>query len=289
METLGFFGDFVVGIEPEKQGTTLKDTKLTAGRFLLRGDRYRAVVGNNVARKSSLKVGDEIEIKSKKIRGSSSITHVKNFTIVGIMEFTGTDFDYIIAIPLEISQDFYDMGGKVSYIWVVPEADADASDLADRIELNVENVITFPPEEMRKQTEQSLVVINLITISAAFLAAIIGGLSVMNTMFMSVSERTKEFGLMKAMGAEKKDILLLTLGESGLIGLIGGILGIIAGGIFIYYLNEYLASMGTVLFAVTPRLVVIALLFAVILGALSGIFPAYRAVKMSPMEALRYE
>jgi putative ABC transport system permease protein len=133
-----------------------------------------------------------------------------------------------------------------------------------------------------------LMVMNLITISAAVLAAIIGGLSVMNTMLMSVSERTREFGLMKAMGAEVGDILLLTMGESALMGILGGIIGIAGGSIFIYFMNEYLATMGTVLFAVTYRLIGISLFFATFLGTVSGILPAYRAAKMRPMEAMKY-
>ncbi len=153
----------------------------------------------------------------------------------------------------------------------------------------MEKVKTFSPEQLRKQIEESLVIFSLITISAAVLAAIIGGLSVMNTMLMSVSERTKEFGLMKALGAETKDILFMTMGEAALMGIIGGVLGIIAGATFVYYLNDYLASRGTILFTVTPRLVLIAVVFATLLGIMSGTYPAYRAAKMSPMEALRHE
>jgi ABC-type antimicrobial peptide transport system permease subunit len=71
-------------------------------------------------------------------------------------------------------------------------------------------------------------------------------------------------------------------------GALGGIIGIIGGGIFIYYMNEYLSSMGMVLFAITPRLILISLLFATLLGTISGSIPAYRAAKMNPMEAMKY-
>ncbi|MDO9096633.1 MAG: FtsX-like permease family protein, partial [Candidatus Methanoperedens sp.] len=288
MESLGMFGAFVVGIAPEKQELTLKDIKLTEGRLLVPGDSYRAVVGSNVARQYGLNVGDELEIKSKKVQRASTITSVRNFTVVGIMEFTSTDFDYMIIIPLDLAKKFYDMDDQLTYIWAVPEEGVDAEDLSRRIELGVENIKTISPQELRKQSEQMLMVMNLITISAAVLAAIIGGLSVMNTMLMSVSERTREFGLMKAMGAEVRDILLMTMGESALMGVIGGIIGIAGGSIFIYFMNEYLATMGTVLFAVTYRLVIISLLFATLLGTASGILPAYRAAKMRPMEAMKY-
>ena len=289
-ESLGFFGgDVVIGIPPEKQQAAMKDTKLTQGRFLVPGDGYRAVVGSTVAREFNLNAGDELEIKSKRVARATTITHARNFTIVGVLEYTGSFFDNAVQIPLDRAQKFYSREDTVSFILAVPEPDADPEDLAKRIELNVEKVKTFSPSELRKQIEQSLIVFSLITISAAALAAIIGGLSVMNTMLMSVSERTKEFGLMKALGAETKDILFMTMGEAALMGVLGGIFGIIGGGALVYYLNEYLASRGTVLFTITPRLIVIAIVFATLLGVLSGMYPAYRAAKMSPMEALRYE
>ncbi len=194
-----------------------------------------------------------------------------------------------MQIPLDRAQKFYSREDTVSFILAVPDPNTDPEDLAKRIELNVEKVKTFSPSELRKQIEQTLIVFSLITVSAAVLAALIGGLSVMNTMLMSVSERTKEFGLMKALGAETWDILFMTMGEAALMGILGGIFGIVSGGALVYYLNEYLASRGTTLFTITPRLIVIAIVFATLLGVISGMYPAYRAAKMSPMEALRYE
>lgn len=289
-ESLGFFGgDAVIGVEPEKIPSLLKDTKLTDGRFLAVGDGYRTVLGSSVAREFNVKAGDEIQIKSKRLQRASSITHARNFTVVGVMEYTGSFFDNGVLIPLNIAQKFYDRGDTVSFILAVPDQGVDAEDLSKRIELNVEKIKTFSPEQLRKQIEQSLVVFTLITISAAVLAAIIGGLSVMNTMLMSVSERTKEFGLMKALGAETRDILYMTMGESAIMGVLGGIVGIIGGGALVYYLNDFLASRGTILFSVTPRLLVISIVFSTLLGVISGLYPAYRAAKMSPMEALRYE
>ncbi len=289
-ESLGFMGgDMVIGVEPEKIPSLLKDTKLTDGRFLAVGDGYRTVLGSSVAREFNLKAGDEIQIKSKRVQRASSITHARNYTVIGVMEYTGSFFDNGVMIPLNIAQKFYDRGDTVSFILAVPDQGVDAEDLSKRIELNVEKIKTFSPEQLRKQIEQSLVIFTLITISAAVLAALIGGLSVMNTMLMSVSERTKEFGLMKALGAETRDILLMTMGESAIMGVLGGIVGIIGGGALVYYLNDYLASRGTILFSVTPRLLVISIVFSTLLGVISGLYPAYRAAKMSPMEALRYE
>ncbi|HEY9245786.1 MAG TPA: ABC transporter permease, partial [Candidatus Methanoperedens sp.] len=237
-ENIGFGGgDVIIGIPPEKEELAMKDTKLISGRFLVPGDGYRAVVGSNIAREFKLKVGDELEVKSKKVQRATSITNTRNFTVVGILEYTGSFFDSAVQVPLDRAQKFYKMGEGVSMILAIPDPNADPEDLSRRIELNVENVKTFSPSELKKQIEQALIVFTLVTISAAVLAAIIGGLSVMNTMLMSVSERTKEFGLMKALGAETRDILFLTVGEAALMGIIGGIAGIAAGTALVYYMN----------------------------------------------------
>lgn len=288
-DSLGFTGDVVIGIPPEKMETALKDTKLTEGRSLVSGDNYRAVLGSSVAREFNLRTGGEIEIRTKKLERARPITNIRNFTVVGVMEYTGSFFDSSVIIPLDTAQKLYNRGDTVSFILAVPDPDVNAEEVSKRIELNVEKVKTFSPAELKKQIEQSLIIFTLITISAAVLAAIIGGLSVMNTMLMSVSERTKEFGLMKALGADTSDILFMTMGEAALMGILGGIIGIIGGGILIYFLNEYLATRGTELFDITPRLIVISMVFATGLGIISGTYPAYRAAKMSPMEALRYE
>ncbi|MFZ3060394.1 MAG: ABC transporter permease [Candidatus Methanoperedens sp.] len=279
-------GDMVFGVLPEKQ---MKDALLTSGRYLVPGDGYKAVVGSSIARKFNLKVGDELEMKSKRLQRTSSITETRNVSVVGILEYTGSFFDTSVQIPLDRAQKFYKMENTVSFIYAQYVPGSDSSEIARRIELSVENVKSKSPEQNRKEIEGNLVIFSLITVSAAVLAAIIGGLSVMNTMLMSVSERTKEFGLLKALGAERKSILFMTMGEAALMGIIGGITGIIAGAIVVYSLNGYLESMGSALFAITPRLVMIALLFALTLGIVCGTYPAYRATKLSPMEALRYE
>ena len=277
--------EIIVGVLPEKQ----LEAKLTSGRYLVPGDGYKAVVGSDIARKYNLKVGDELEIKRKNLQRSSSITHKKNVSVVGIMEYTGSFFDNRIQIPLDKVQKFYKMENIVSFIYAEYSPDADPTELAKRIDLSVDKVKSTTPEQQRKDIEGQLMIFSLITISAAVLAAIIGGLSVMNTMLMSVSERTKEFGLLKALGAERKNILFMTMGEAALMGVIGGISGIVAGEIITNLLNKSFEAQGTALFSITPRLVVIGLLFAISLGIICGTYPAYRATKMSPMEALRYE
>jgi putative ABC transport system permease protein len=108
-----FGRDMVLGISPEKQQVALKDTKLAEGRLLVEGDGQMAVIGSSIAREFELKVGDELEIKSKRLRRSISITHTRNFTVVGILEYTGSYYDFMVRIPLDIAQKFYEQEKNV--------------------------------------------------------------------------------------------------------------------------------------------------------------------------------
>ncbi len=216
-DKMGMTGKQILGVPPEKSSVALNPVQLKAGRFLDPGDSYSVVVGNNIKREYNLEIGSKFEI------------HDKYFTVVGILDYTGSIFDNAVIIPLETAQDLYSVGNSVSYIFAVPDDRVDAEMLSKRIELSVKGTSTLSPGELEVQARQSFMIFSVITISSGLLAAIIGGLCVMNTMLMSVAERTREFGILKAIGAETKDILLLTLGEASLMGLLGGILGIIVG------------------------------------------------------------
>jgi putative ABC transport system permease protein len=128
-------------------------------------------------------------------------------------------------------------------------------------------------------------IFTFMTTAAALLALIIGGLSVVNTMIMSVTERVREIGLKKAIGAKTRNILGEFLAESTAMGLIGGAIGYLLGLLLTLALNSGDPSGGV--FLITPRLTWIALGFAVALGAGAGVVPAMRAAKMDPVTALR--
>jgi putative ABC transport system permease protein len=135
-----------------------------------------------------------------------------------------------------------------------------------------------------------LSVITIFIMGLAGISLIVGGIGIMNAMITSVLERTKEIGLLKALGASNNKILLLFLLESAFIGLIGGVIGILLG----FSLAELIAFFGTqsgfALVAVKNFEIIFgALAFSMIVGMLSGFYPALRASKLDPVEALRYE
>jgi len=134
--------------------------------------------------------------------------------------------------------------------------------------------------------------VQAVLVGIAAISLLVGGIGIMNTMYTSVLERTKEIGTMKAVGAKNSDILFIFLFESGLLGLVGGAIGI-GIGIGLGEGAEYIASVGlgtNLLQAVFPWYLILgALLFSFLIGTLSGIFPAMQAAKLKPADALRYE
>jgi len=120
---------------------------------------------------------------------------------------------------------------------------------------------------------------------------VVGGLAVINTMVMSVTERTREIGIKKAVGAEDIDIILEYVTEAALIGLVGGVIGLLLGWGMANFLNKAVAEAlgATELFKVTPRLALGAVMFSFFLGAGAGLYPAWRAARLDPVLALRTE
>jgi putative ABC transport system permease protein len=148
------------------------------------------------------------------------------------------------------------------------------------------------PEELLASFDIILNIITAFLVGIAAISLLVGGIGIMNTMYTSVLERTKEIGTMKAVGAKNSDILWIFLFESGLIGLIGGIMGVVLGyGISKTVEIIAITSLKTTLLraAVPPYLLFGCLGFAFLIGALSGTIPALMASKLKPVDALRYE
>lgn len=174
---------------------------------------------------------------------------------------------------------------------MVPADPRRVEELASRIPKEVPHVKAKSPRQAIDEVRQGLLVFNAIMLSSALLAAIVGGLSVINTMLMAVAERTREIGLKKAVGAEDRQILVEYVTEASLMGLVGGLAGLGFGWLMTVLLNAVAAPSlgGTNLWVVTPRLAATALTFSTGLGAVAGLYPAWRASRLNPVEALRAE
>lgn len=151
------------------------------------------------------------------------------------------------------------------------------------------DVQTF--EQVIESFTSILVTINVVLVLIAFISLIVAGVNIANTMYASVLERTKDIGVMKAIGAKNSNILMMFALESGILSLIGGVLAVILGTIISIYAGRVVeaAGYGFLQPALLPSLYIACLTFSLFIGIVSGLFPAYRASKMKPVDALRYE
>jgi putative ABC transport system permease protein len=277
--------ELLTGIEPETWFDTRIDLRLDAGRFLEADEDGVTTIGADLAERYNLRVGDTFEIRGR------------DFEVIGVLERTLTFPDKIAYVPLRNAQQIYvesvpeafeertDALATQIEVFPVDLAEADAVAKAIRAELTSVRVVT--PEQVADQIGQASVVFNLIIVGASVIAVIVGGLSVINTMVMTVQERVREIGIKKAVGAPTGAILREFVVEATMLGAIGGIIGLSAGALLVLVLNAQTAGSGTTVFLLTPALLLRSFLFATILGALAGIYPALRAARLDPVQALR--
>ena len=284
--------DMVVGDPPgADQGNQMYDAQVAQGRALTAGDADSlvAVLGSALARKLGKSIGDTLEIRDR------------TFNVVGILEPTLTAPDATVIVPLAAAQEIYfaDLPPVVRQslradqivtdITVYPVEGTDAEALAARIEADIPNASAMTGTEFDGVVGSSVAIFNAIIVGVALISLIVGGLSVINTMAMTVAERTREIGIKRAIGGSRARVIRELVSEAGLIGLIGGLLGLGLGAVVVYLANEAGRSSGTILFQLTPQTAVFAVLFSTILGVVAGIIPAWNAARLDPVAALRYE
>jgi putative ABC transport system permease protein len=166
---------------------------------------------------------------------------------------------------------------------------SDLDKVADRINSQIAGVKATRPSDLVNSFKQGGAIFTAITTAAALLALIIGGLSVVNTMFMAVAERVREIGLKKAVGATTFNIMGEFLVEATFIGVVGGVIGYGLGALITILVNASTPPGQSTLFLITPNLTILAIGFATVLGAVAGVLPAWRAARLDPVTALRNE
>lgn len=265
------------------------------GFFNLKNSHGKIVLGN--AFKTGKVFGKEVKV------GDKVTLNGVEFKVQGILKTMGNPSDDKMAyIEFKDFQEVFKSGDRIDEIFVQVDANTDIKEVADRAErallkhrdLKEENkdFSISTPEELLASFGTILNIITGFLLGIAAISLLVGGIGIANTMYASTLERTKEIGTMKAVGAKNKDILLIFLIESGLLGLAGGIVGVLLG-IGISKTIESIANnqLGVgMLQAASPwYLFAGCLIFAFIVGALSGIWPAYKASKLNTVDALRYE
>jgi len=284
--------DMVVGVLPgADQGHRAFEFHYAQGRALTTddADALVAVLGSDLARKMGKGVGDTLEIRGM------------TFEVVGILEPTLTAPDATVLVPLAAAQEIFlqDLPPVLRQnlradrlatdITVYPDEGADVEALAARIEADLPNASAMTATEFDEVVGSSVAIFNAIIVGVALISLIVGGLSVINTMAMSVAERTREIGIKRAIGGSRARVIRELVSEAGVIGLLGGLLGLGLGSVVVVLANEAGRSSGTILFLLTPGTAIFAVLFSTILGVVAGIIPAWNAARLDPVAALRYE
>jgi len=239
-----------------------------------------------------LKIGTQATIKGKK------------FEVVGILKSLGNQQDdSMIGLDLDIFREITGekKGAPQAIAKVAPGFSPE--EVADDIKENLKKTrkrqrgeeeasfSVLTNEAMIGIVNNIMGIIQVAVFAFASIAIIVGGIGIMNTMYTSVRERTREIGILKAVGAKKSTIVLIFLIESGVIGLVGGIGGMILG-LGLAKLIELVGQAYAVFYisaSITPSLVIFGITFSFLVGCLSGFFPARSAASLKPVDALRYE
>jgi putative ABC transport system permease protein len=224
----------------------------------------------------------------------------QNYTIVGVTKAKGSsgflNTDEYIYIPLTTMQQFITGNANVLQINAQakdPQTIAYAQDEIETILRQIRQIKTGQDSDFTiRNSVDALSFINQITsIFTVFLAAIaaisllVGGIGIMNIMFVTVSERTKEIGLRKSLGATRNDILLQFLTEAVAVTMLGGIIGTLLGVVVSYIF----ATLASIAFEIYLNSILLSVGVSIAIGLVFGIYPAARASRLSPIDALRYE
>ena len=288
----------VEGIDPLvwKEMTT---SELESGRFLGPSDYNVVIVGSRIAKdtfKQPLTVNRMITIEEKA------------FKVVGILKESGGfgGDDSKIFMPIKAARDtLEDVGSdefdsitlKVANTDDVDQVmeDADKKLMCSRHLTEKEKDFSISSSKSVQETMSDITQTMTLFLGAiAAVSLLVGAVGIANTMFTSVLEKTKEIGIMKSIGAKNSDIMMIFLLNSAIVGLVGGLLGICLGtGIssLLPLLGMKMMGMGRdgMTTVVTPMLLIYALLISIGIGMVAGVIPAYRASKLKPVDALRYE
>lgn len=264
----------VVGLPPENIKSIIGRFRVIKGSMDL-SDKKFVIVGYDLAEENTLSTGDRVKIGDG------------DFIISGILEKTGGLYDGQMFIRLSEAQNAFHRKGLITSILLIPSSRVDPEKLSVEIKNRVKGIEVIPPSRIKSQIRSSLSLWNGLTFGAAFTACVAGALCVVIIMLVSVSERFVEIGLKRAIGATTAQIMLEFLSEAVIVTFSGWIIGSIAGWFFVCFLTRWLHSMGSNLFDLTPRLYIAALTGVVVLGFLSGLYPALRAASIEPAEALK--
>jgi len=233
------------------------------------------------------------------------------FTVIGVLEakggqMMGVSMDALIVIPITTysarlfprqtvrgEEGVQSISVQVASAELIDAATEDISELLRRrhriAEDEEDDFAIMTQEQVLGIMQQVTGVFTIVLGAIASISLLVGGIGIMNIMLVSVTERTREIGIRKAVGAKRRDILLQFLLEAAMLSLVGGGIGIVGGWLLSVLVSNIDAGGFTLNAVVTPDIVILAVSVSIIIGLASGTYPALRASRFNPIDALRYE
>ena len=290
--------DYISSYDPAENDYSAFRTSFASGKALDPAGTGEIVLGSNFAAEFNRKVGDTITLPVRPSDATPDFVQ-HPYIVVGILNRTLTAPDTGAFVSLADAQQLmkeqlpaalrgsFEASQFTSAFDVYGTPGTNLDQLADRINAQVSGVKAEKPSKIVAALVAGGQLFTEITMAAALLALIIGGLAVINTMIMAVTERVREIGLKKAIGATTGAVTREFLLESTFIGLAGGVIGFVLGLGITTLINATMPASQGAIFLVTPGLAALCIGFAVFLGATAGILPALRAAHLDPVTALR--
>ena len=275
-----------VGIDPG-QALKLYHVTLEEGEIPEKEEGDAVVFGVSTASRFGIKVNDTVTLSPTS--GGKS----KTFKVVGLLRSVGAgEMDIGCFMSLESAQDLLGKEGYVSAFLVRLQDPQLGEEVEQVLKQMFPKAEITRQEELMRQIDRIMSIINGVLLALAAVSLGVGGLGILNTVMMSVHERRREIGMLKAVGAERWHVLLLFLSEALIISLIGGGIGCGLGLAGVYLIQWFVSTLGlelTIPLLISPSVLATAILIAAGIGVIAGLYPSWQAANVPPVEALRYE
>ena len=277
---------FTVGINPE-DATRLYHVSLEDGRLLKPDEDDGVIFGASTAATLGIKINDTVTLN---VQGGGV---GKKFHVVGFLRAIGAgELNIGCFITLKAAQQLLNREGYVSNLLIVLDDPSKGEYVEQTLRNMFEDASVVREEELMRQIDRIMNVINGVLLALGSVSLAVGALGILNTVMMSVHERRREIGMLKAVGAERWHVLFLFLSEALIISIIGGLIGCGLGLAGVYLIQWLVSMIGlnlTVPLLIAPDILVGAFAVAIIIGIIAGIYPSWKASNVPPVEALRYE
>ena len=265
---------FGVGLAPGKEKAYLEDAQVSDGDITLAGESENAVVlGKAAADYYSVNVGDEFAVREDTAK------------VVGVLKQTDVaNIDSAVLMSLSFGQSAFGRGNMSSAVLIAPGDGHSVNEVETDIESAYVNLEVKTQREIEDELDASLETPRRILGMINAVAFVVTIVIIMNVMMMSVKEKTREIGTMRAIGTQRSVVILIIFYETLILSILGGVLGML-----IIIPGSYVVGISWLPALVSPAVLLRIAVLIFFVGVFSGLLPAYLATRISPLEALRYE